>query len=59
MTTAASEYSYTVDGEKDTIAAQAQDMHSELVKPTLWLLATLWQEFRHSTELDWECTSAR
>ena len=51
MTTAASEYSYTVDGEKDTIAAQAQDMHSELVKPTLWLLATLWQESRRPTEL--------
>ena len=47
MTTAASEYSYTVDGEKHITATQAQDLDSKLVKPTLSLSATLWQEVRH------------
>ena len=35
VTTAASEYSYTVDGEKDATATLAQNIDSELVKPTL------------------------
>ena len=35
-TTAESEYWYTIDGERDTIAAQAQD-----VKPTLSFSAAL------------------
>ena len=40
VTTAASEYSYSIDGE-ETTATQAQDTTSELVKPTLslWLLS--------------------
>ena len=44
VTSATSEDSYTVDGEKDTGAAQAQDPDSELVKPTLSLSATRGRE---------------
>ena len=50
VTTATSEDSYTVDGEKDTAAAQAQDSDSQLVKPTLALLAALRREHREPTE---------
>ena len=47
MTTAASEYSYNIDGEKHTGAAQAQEKD---FKPTLSLSATLWQAHREPTE---------
>ena len=50
VTAAASEDSYTIDGEKDTAAAQAQDSDSQLVKPTLALLAALRREHREPTE---------
>ena len=50
VTTATSEDSYTVDGEKDTAAAQAQDSDSQLVKPTLSFSAALWREHREPTE---------
>ena len=44
-TTAESEYWYTIDGERDTIAAQAQD-----VNPTLSLSVALWRGHRKPTE---------
>ena len=44
-TTAESEYWYTIDGERDTIVAQAQD-----VKPTLSLSVALWREHRKPAE---------
>ena len=44
-TTAESEYWYTINGESDTIAAQAQD-----VNPTLSLSATLRRAHRKPTE---------
>ena len=50
VTAAASEDSYTIDGEKDTAAAQVQDSDSQLVKPTLALLAALRREHRGPTE---------
>ena len=44
-TTAGSEYWYTINDERHTIAAQAQD-----VNPTLSLSAALWREHREPTD---------
>ena len=59
VTTATSEDSYTIDGEKDTAAAQAQDTDFEPLAHALALGDPLAGISRAYQPQDWECTSAR